>query len=149
MRLPWRRSGRQTSLGCAWLSLLWLSVAPCGCTVEDAYGADQATTPADGGTKQKVGKRRHGPLNRAATPAATTSAARDPLVGLTRAQVKARRGPPTQKRGQEWLYTPDQGGCDDLIVSEIVVFKDGVVAGVRPEMTRTEKVCRGERKESD
>jgi hypothetical protein len=67
----------------------------------------------------------------------------DSIMGLTRPQLLVRRGPPTEKRGLEWVYTPDQPGCREMIVSEIITFKRNVVASVRLEHARTHKVCRG------
>jgi hypothetical protein len=71
------------------------------------------------------------------------AAAPDPdvLEGLTRTQVRARRGPPTRVRGQSWIYTPEQPGCREAIVSEVVVFKGEIVASVRLERSRTNRIC--------
>ena len=64
-------------------------------------------------------------------------------MGLTRAQVRARRGPPTQIRGNEWIYTPpEQEGCRDVIISEVLTFKSGVVVKFRLQRKQTGKVCR-------
>jgi hypothetical protein len=66
----------------------------------------------------------------------------DNLIGLTRSQVKARRGAPTTVRGAAWIYTPEQPGCRETIISEVVTFnKRGVVASVELERKRTNKMC--------
>lgn len=66
----------------------------------------------------------------------------DDLVGLTRSQVKARRGAPTTVRGNSWIYTPEQLGCRETIISEVVTFnRRGVVASVDLERKRTTKMC--------
>ena len=146
MMSPWRRSGGPASGWPAWLSILWLSVAACGCTVEEAHGAARTATRADGGAKPSVSEKKGGRPDGAAHSAATASKSEDSLVGLTRAQVKARRGPPTQDRGREWVYRSDQPGCDDTVFIEIVTFKRDVVASVQLQITDTHKVCRGERR---
>ncbi len=146
MKSPWRMSGRTASGWSAWLSMLLLSVAACGCAVEEAHGAGRTAARADDGTKRSVSEKKRVHPDGAADSAATVSKPKDSLVGLTRAQVKALRGPPTRERGDEWVYTPDQPGCRDMIVSEIVTFKRGVVASVGLEMTMTNKVCGGERR---
>ena len=64
-------------------------------------------------------------------------------MGLTRAQVRARRGPPTQIRGNESIYTPpEQEGCRDVIISEVLTFKGDVVVKLRLQRRQTGKVCR-------
>lgn len=65
----------------------------------------------------------------------------DSVIGLTRAQLRARRGPPTEMRGNDWIYTPDQPGCRDAIVSEVMTFKRNVVATVRLQRRQTGKIC--------
>jgi hypothetical protein len=143
----WRLSGRTASGWSAWLSMLLLSVAACGCAVEEAHCAEHTAVRVDGGSKRSVSEKKHVRPDGAADSPNTVSKSKDRLVGLTRAQVKARRGPPTQERGHEWVYTPDQPGCRDIIVSEIVTFKGDVVVSVQLEMTDTHKVCGGERRE--
>jgi hypothetical protein len=66
-------------------------------------------------------------------------------MGMTRAQVRARRGPPTEIRGNDWIYTPDQHECRDVIISEVLTFKRGVVAGFDLRRRQTGKVCRRRR----
>jgi hypothetical protein len=110
-----------------WATLLLL-VAVVGCARE-AHGS-----APDAGS----GRARGAPTEaRDASPTEPSS-----LVGLTRAQLRARRGPPLQDRGAEWVYTPDQPGCREVIVSEVVAFKGDKVASVRLERTRTHKICR-------
>jgi len=65
----------------------------------------------------------------------------DSVLGLTRAQLRAHRGPPTEMRGNVWIYTPDQPGCRDVIVSEVMTFKRNVVAAVRLQRRQTGKIC--------
>jgi hypothetical protein len=127
--------------------MLLLSVAASGCAVEEAHCAEHTAARVDGGSKRSVSEKKRVRPDGAADSQNTVSKSKESLVGLTHAQVKARRGPPTQERGDEWVYTPDQPGCRDMIVSEIVTFKRGVVASVGLEMTMTNKVCGGERRE--
>jgi hypothetical protein len=63
------------------------------------------------------------------------------LVGLTRDQVRARHGSPTTEGGKEWVYAPDQPGCRDMIVSEVVTFERDVVVSVRLRQRQTGKHC--------
>ena len=67
------------------------------------------------------------------------------LIGLTRNQLEARRGPPTEKHGTRWIYTPLQPGCSDRIMSEVFAFKNGRVVKLTLERRQTGKVCGFER----
>ena len=136
------------------LAVLLVVTAVLGCAGRDAHGSAPALAAPDGGTKARAPKAP--PPDAGATPAGEARPAKgqpaeaegtDPeaLVGLTRAQLRARRGPPTEVRGKTWVYTPDQPGCREEIVSEVVSFKGDVVASVKLQRTRTHKVCRRER----
>lgn len=57
-------------------------------------------------------------------------------IGLTRAEVSARRGAPTRASGNEWVYALGPAGCSDFSYSEVLVFKGKVVARVRVEKKR-------------
>jgi hypothetical protein len=121
-----------------WLGMLALSVAAGGCALDEAHGAVAAR--ADGGRKPALAHRKRAHPDAGHHPAAAPEA-QSSMVGLTRAQLEARFGPPTAKRGREWIYTPPQPGCQEEIVSEILTFKGDVVASVDLEWTRTNKVC--------
>jgi hypothetical protein len=69
------------------------------------------------------------------------AAATESLIGLTRDQVRSRRGRPTKEGAKEWVYTPDQPGCRDMIVSEVVTFDREVVVSVHVERRQTGKHC--------
>jgi len=139
----------------SFLLALALAGAQNGCAVE-AAPASKTSAFSDGGTK--IGARKpmtkavHAPPD-AGTRTATgvhTDADGDPVdpsdsvIGLTRAQVRVRRGPPTEVHGSDWIYTPDQPGCRDVIVSEVMTFKRNVVATVRLQRRQTGKVCRSQ-----
>jgi hypothetical protein len=124
-------------------------VTASGCHVRAARGST-APPAADGGAKAGARK----PKTPAATdsrpaPDAGTPAGGDdevvdlsePVMGLTRAQVRTRRGPPTEVRGNEWIYTPEQEGCRDVIISDVLTFKGGVVVKLRLQRRQTGKVC--------
>jgi hypothetical protein len=63
------------------------------------------------------------------------------LIGLTRKQLLARRGAPTRKEGNRWIYKGDKLGCRDEFVVEIVTFEGDRVAHVRLEHHHTNKHC--------
>lgn len=65
----------------------------------------------------------------------------DSLIGLTRKQLLGRRGAPSKKAGHQWIYTPDQAGCRDIVVSEIVTFEGDRVTRVSLQRRRTGKHC--------
>jgi hypothetical protein len=138
------------------LVLLALANATGSCNVEAARGS---TVPAaaDGGEKASARKPKApaatdshpapdaGSRPRAGVPANDDDVVVDlsePVMGLTRAQVRARRGPPTEIRGNDWIYTPDQEGCRDVIISEVLTFKGGGVVRFRLQRRQTGKVCR-------
>ena len=125
-----------------WFRMLLLSASLCSCVVENAHG-----TPAGGDGGVGVSRVAHEHKRKRPDAAADATAAvpepQESLVGLTRAQVKARQGQPTEERQNEWVYTPDQPGCRDVIISEILTFRKGVVASVRLQRSQTNKVCGG------
>lgn len=138
----------------AWFGMMWLAVACCRCTNDDAYASPRPAPKVDAGSRHDVravadagravspadaGRVKAKPKVRASSDAAST----DEVIGLTRAQLMARRGPPTKKRGLEWVYTPDQPGCRDMIISEVFTFKRNVVASFRLDSVQTHQVCRG------
>jgi hypothetical protein len=96
--------------------------------LDAASANDQLVSPEQQGSQPSV---------RDAAPTADKGS----LLGLTRAEVRAVRGRPTLVRGQEWIYTPEQPGCRDVIISEVVGFAGDVVSRVRLERTLTHKVC--------
>jgi len=132
-----------------------LAVGTGRCTIDRAQGETSpapAATPADGAAGEAGASQRRptgpqplsAPEGHGAKPAAAPSPesnTSDGIVGLTRSQVKSRRGPPTAVRGAAWIYTPEQPGCREMIISEVVTFKRGVVASVELERKRTNKVC--------
>jgi hypothetical protein len=65
----------------------------------------------------------------------------DSLIGLTRKQLLARRGAPSKKSGAQWIYTPEQPGCRDIIVSEIVTFEGDRVTRVSLQRRHTGRHC--------
>lgn len=67
------------------------------------------------------------------------------LIGLTRGQLETRRGPPTEKQGNRWIYTPSRQGCSDREMSEVFTFKGGRVAKLTLVRRQTGKVCGFER----
>ena len=109
----------------AWFGMMWLALACCRCTNDDAHAATRPAPKVDGGTRHEV--RAVADAGRAASPAkakaksgadagaSSDATSPDALIGLTRAQLMVRRGPPTEKRGVEWVYTPDQPGCREMI----------------------------------
>jgi len=110
--------------------LLWLgaylSCAPlCACAIEAAHGASPPA--ADAGRAERDPEPREDPCEAS-------------LVGMTRAAVKACRGRPSEQHGDEWVYTPHEG-CREMIISEVVRFKDGVVVSVGIRRQRTNKIC--------
>jgi len=62
-------------------------------------------------------------------------------IGLTRGQLEARRGRPTEKRGERWSYTLPQPGCSEREMSEVFTFKSGRVAKVTLVQRQTSKIC--------
>jgi hypothetical protein len=120
--------------------LLALAAATGACDVETtARGSTAATEPhlaPDAGSGARAGASAGGDDD--------VVDLSEPVMGLTRAQVRARRGPPTQIRGNEWIYTPpEQEGCRDVIISEVLTFKGDVVVKFRLQRKQTGKVCRG------
>jgi hypothetical protein len=110
--------------------LLWLGAylscaTLCACAIEEAHGAS-AAGPADAGRAEH--ETREDPCEAS-------------LVGMTRAAVKACRGRPTEQHGDEWVYAPREPGCREMIVSEVVRFKGGVVVSVGRRDKRTNKIC--------
>jgi hypothetical protein len=136
-----------------------LAAATGGCHVEAAARGSTAPVGAlDGGEKASTRKNR---APTATEPHPAPDAGRgtkagaspngndqvvelsEPAMGLTRAQVRARRGPPTEIRGNDWIYTPpEQEGCRDVIISDVLTFKGGVVVKFHPQRRQTGKVCR-------
>ena len=141
MMSPWRTTDGTATGWSAWLSMLLLTVAVCACAIDEAHGAGRAAARGDGGVKRGVGERKRVGPDAAANATAAVPEPQESLVGLTRAQVKAREGRPTEERGHEWIYTPDQPGCRDIIISEIITFKGGVVVSVRMQRSQTHKMC--------
>ena len=113
-----------------------LAVGTGRCTIDRAQGETSpapAATPADGAAGEAGASQRRptgpqplsAPEGHGAKPAAAPSPesnTSDGIVGLTRSQVKSRRGPPTAVRGAAWIYTPEQPGCREMIISEVVTF---------------------------
>jgi len=62
-------------------------------------------------------------------------------IGLTRGQLEARRGPPTEKHGDRWIYKPPHQGCSDREMNEVFTFKGGRVAKLTLVRRQTGKVC--------
>jgi hypothetical protein len=130
-----------------------------GCAGDQAHASPRVVAPADAASEANVPGPKGDqaakdaaaePARKDAEPSDATlghlgddAAATDPdaLEGLTRAQVRARRGPPTRMLGQSWIYTPDQPGCREMIVSEVVTFKGEIVVSVRLDRARTHKIC--------
>jgi hypothetical protein len=127
----------------AWWGIMWLAVACCRCTADDAHASTRPRAAVDAGKALDGRGVTHAHARHLDAGASAEDLSQDSIMGLTRAQLLVRRGPPTEKRGTEWVYTPDQPGCREMIVSEIVAFKRNVVASVRLEHSRTGKVCRG------
>lgn len=96
---------------------VFLTVAVGGCGIDDARAAAQSH---DAGVE---------------------TADETSLLGLTAEQVKARRGAPTKQTRREWVYTPEQEGCREVIVSEVLKFKRGKVASVTLRRRQTNKRC--------
>ncbi len=118
----------------------------CHCSADDAHASPASPAAVDAGKPSDARLAAHGHAHAqdaSVAAAGGEAASPDSIIGLTRAQLLVRRGLPTEKRGTEWVYTPDQPGCREMIVSEIVSFKRNVVASVRLEHARTHKVCRG------
>jgi len=120
------------------------------CSIDRAHGEPPATANADGAAeaspRRPQGEQPPPPAqSHPARPAAESDPSVDSLdnlIGLTRSQVKARRGAPTRVRGAAWIYGPEQPGCRETIISEVVTFdKRGVVASVELERKRTNKMC--------
>jgi hypothetical protein len=140
------------------LVLLALAATTGGCHVEAAARGSTAPAAAvDGGEKASARKPKapgvtepHSAPDAGSRPKAGAAANADdevvdltePVLGLTRAQVRARRGPPTEIRGSDWIYTPEQEGCRDVIISEVLTFKGGVVVKFHLQRRQTGKVCR-------
>jgi hypothetical protein len=139
--------------------LLALAAATGACDVETtARGSTAPAAAVNGGDKATPAKpKAPAPTEPHPAPDAGTGARAgasaggddevvdlsEPVMGLTRAQVRARRGPPTQIRGNEWIYTPpEQEGCRDVIISEVLTFKSDVVVKFRLQRKQTGKVCR-------
>ena len=136
--------------------VLALATATSSCNVEAARGST-APAAADGGERASARKPKAPPTtdslpapDAGSRPNAGVAAEDDdvivdlsePVMGLTRAQVRARRGRPTEVRGNDWIYTPDQEGCRDVIISEVLTFKGGVVVRFHLQRRQTGKVCR-------
>ena len=120
------------------------------CTIDRAHGEPPATATADGAAgaspRRPQGGQPPPPAQghpaRPATEPNPAGDSLDNLIGLTHSQVKARRGAPTTVRGAAWIYTSEQPGCRETIISEVVTFnKRGVVASVELERRRTNKMC--------
>ena len=143
----------------SFLLALVLTCAQNACAVQAAPASSKAGATTDGGAKTGT-RKPNDPATKAthAPPDAGTRTARsvhtdgdgetadtsDSVIGLTRAQLRVRRGPPTEVHGSDWIYTPDQPGCRDVIVSEVMTFKRNVVATVRLQRRQTGKVCRSQ-----
>jgi hypothetical protein len=147
----------------AWLGAWVLWIAACRHSV-DPQGPVSSAIPAESGIEQApdAGQNVQAPLAAAAvavqqhdasaSPTETEPTSRNParddapartdsLIGLTRDQVRSRRGTPTKEGAKEWVYTPDQPGCRDMIVSEVVTFDRDVVMSVRLQRRQTGKHC--------
>ncbi len=128
----------------SFLLALALATAQYACTVEAAPASTAGTADA----AAKTGARKPPDAGSRTTSKVRTDDDGEPVdksdsvIGLTRAQLRARRGPPTEMRGKDWIYTPDQPGCRDVIVSEVMTFKRNVVAAVRLQRRQTDKICR-------
>jgi hypothetical protein len=135
----------------AFLGILVLLLAASGCSIEAAHGGPRRAKAIDAGATTAV-RQSSGP---AATKSARSAPHRAPvaakkgrrpyLVGLTRAQAEKLLGTPTEERDGVVIYTPAQPGCREEIVSEVVTFKDGVVAAVDLQIKPTNKICRERR----
>ena len=138
------------------LMALAVTTANGSCHVEAARGST-APTAADGGMRASAPRPKAPPATdshlapdagsrpKAGVPANGDDEVVDlsePVMGLKRAQVRARRGPPTEIRGNDWIYTPEQEGCRDVIISEVLTFKSGVVVKFHLQRRQTGKVCR-------
>jgi hypothetical protein len=111
-------------------SLLLGALNAGGCTIPEAHGA--------------APRRRHDAgLSDAgaADGQPSQAAASDSLVGLTRKQLLARRGAPTKKEDGRWIYTPEQPGCRDVVVSEVISFEGERVAHVTLQHRHTGRAC--------
>jgi hypothetical protein len=133
------RAARLMSVGACLASAML-----CACSIDDAHGAPAPRRPpstqmADAGPAQLNAD---ASVGRSAGHRRDREVAReDSLMGLTRAEVKARRGSPTEQHGDEWVYTPKQAGCRDRIDSEVIRFEHDVVARVDLRSKQTNKVC--------
>ena len=130
----------------ACFGMVWLALACCRCTNNDAYASPRPAAKVDAGklpAARAVVDAGSPPSPRADSSPRTEAASPDSIIGLTRSQLIARMGPPTKKRGAEWIYTPDQPGCRDMITSEVYTFKRNVVASFRLDSVQTHQVCGG------
>jgi hypothetical protein len=108
------------------IGVLLGALTACRCAIPEARGA--APQPRhDAGLVDAAA---------ADQPAASSS-----LVGLTHKQLLARRGAPTRKEGGRWIYTPEQPGCRDVVVSEVVSFEGDRVARVTLQHRHTGRAC--------
>lgn len=118
---------------------LVLALSATACTLPEAFGKPRPPA-ADAG----VGK-----TERKGKPAKPDAGVRgkhrqaDPssLVGLTQAQVVARKGQPTAKKGNVWVYTPHRPGCRERIFSELVIFEGDEVVKEDISIEETGKIC--------
>ena len=132
----------------AYLGALGLLLAASGCSIEVAHGSPRRATAIDAGATTEV-RESSGSHRGGAGFVPAKKGGRPYLVGLTRAQVKKRLGSPTEERNGAWVYTPEQPGCREEVVSEVVTFKDDVVIAVDLQRVRTNKVCRDLRRDKE
>ncbi len=116
---------------------LVLALSATACTFPEAYGKPRQP-PADAGARTSERKAKptkpdggvRGKRRRAGS-----------LIGLTQAEVVARKGQPTAKKGNVWFYTPHRPGCREHIFSELVIFEGDEVVKVDFLQEETGKIC--------
>jgi hypothetical protein len=117
------------------------------CSVPEVHGAAAHSAGRDAG-RGDAGEVGATAKVRAPVESAKPESYGSELIGLTRNQLEARRGPPTEKHGNRWIYTPLQPGCSDRIMSEVFTFKNGHVVKLTLERRQTGKVCGFDRQRS-
>lgn len=95
-----------SAVASAWLLL---SFSLSACAIEEAHGKPRLAA-TDAGARRGDGRTKS-PRPDAAATISPRPGAQASLVGLTRTQVEARRGLPTEKRGNTWCTHPNSLGA--------------------------------------
>ena len=122
------------------VAILFAASSMLRCSVPEVHGASANSSGRDGGrgdaANAGAASKLPAPVERAEPESYGSE-----LIGLTRNQLEARRGLPTEKHGNIWIYLELHPGCSDKVMSEVFTFKNGRVLKLTLKPRQTGKVC--------